>query len=159
MFLFFTLSLTNTAIAKFPPESAPTTIQGKITDLNTKRPIAETKVDLFTFNKKIIASTLTNSQGEYRIKASIPSGYYFLKASKEGYVSQGTIRFLQQGKTYTVNFSLKRIPNLPPKILKVIPYDNSTFLVGASVKIRVYAFDPEKGPLEYQFLIGGAIKQ
>jgi len=50
--------------------------------------------------------------------------------------------------------------NLPPKIIKIRPDNNSVFLAGAKVKFQVMALDPNKGDtIEYQFNIGGAIKQ
>ena len=146
---------------KRPIPKITTTIQGKVFDLDTKNPIPDVKIALSTLAGKAFFSTYTNSSGYYQINVSIPSDYYFLKASKEGYIPKTILRYLQSGKTYTIDFSLKSIspPNHPPKIIRIIPPNGSTFLAGANIKIRVYAYDPNKDPLEYQFLIGGSIKQ
>ena len=164
IFLSLSLFLGLTGMAWRPKRPIPkitTTIQGKVFDLDTKNPIPDVKIALSTLAGKAFFSTYTNSSGYYQINVSIPSDYYFLKASKEGYIPKTILRYLQSGKTYTIDFSLKSIspPNHPPKIIRIIPPNGSTFLAGANIKIRVYAYDPNKDPLEYQFLIGGSIKQ
>ncbi len=49
--------------------------------------------------------------------------------------------------------------NSPPKINSITPADNSTFLAGAKISIVVNASDSDSDPLQYQFSIGGAVKQ
>ncbi len=75
--------------------------------------------------------------------------------------SYSAVPVVIQGKVMdsTTKTPLKRISNIPPKIVRIRPKSGSTFLAGADVKIKVYAFDRNKDVLEYRFLIGGAIQQ
>jgi outer membrane lipoprotein-sorting protein len=158
--ILLALSALLSVVGLTPSFSAvPITIQGKVTDSNTKSPIAEAGIILLGPSGKTIASTLTNSSGEYQINTSTASRYYLLKASKRGYIPQVLRKLLQTGKAYTISFTLKSIPNRPPKIVKIRPKANSTFLAGANIKIQVRAVDANRDPLEYQFLIGGTVKQ
>ena len=49
--------------------------------------------------------------------------------------------------------------NKPPMITSILPEDNSTFLAGANINIKANASDPDNDPLQYQFSIGGSVKQ
>ncbi|MDP2766176.1 MAG: hypothetical protein Q8O41_01805, partial [Candidatus Methanoperedens sp.] len=49
--------------------------------------------------------------------------------------------------------------NKPPVITRILPKNNSVFLAGAAINIKVHAFDPDHDPLQYQFSIGGTVKQ
>ena len=49
--------------------------------------------------------------------------------------------------------------NKPPLITSTLPADNSIFLAGAIITIKANASDPENDPLQYQFSIGGTVKQ
>ena len=81
---------------------------------------------------------------------------------------------LQHGKTYY--FNVKAINGVGlvssvgssdgimvnahiPQITRVIPNNNSTFYIGSEVIIEVSAQDLDSDPLEYQFSLGGQIKQ
>lgn len=49
--------------------------------------------------------------------------------------------------------------NIVPLILKTIPGDGTVFLAGAKVPIHILAYDADKDALQYQFSIGGAVRQ
>jgi len=47
----------------------------------------------------------------------------------------------------------------PPLINFILPDNNSVFLAGAKINIQTNASDPDNDPLQYQFSIGGTVKQ
>jgi len=49
--------------------------------------------------------------------------------------------------------------NKPPQITSILPDNNSVFLAGARINIQTNASDPDNDPLQYQFSIGGTVKQ
>lgn len=51
------------------------------------------------------------------------------------------------------------IGNLPPVINSITPANNSIILAGAKVTIEINAIDPNEDTMQYQFSIGGAVKQ
>lgn len=63
------------------------------------------------------------------------------------------------GWTQKGTWSISTSPNQPPVINSISPSDNSTFLAGAKINIQINATDPDNDPLQYQFSIGGTIKQ
>lgn len=49
--------------------------------------------------------------------------------------------------------------NIPPEVTSIQPENSSIFLAGAKINITISATDFNNDPLQYQFLIGGTIKQ
>ncbi|MDD5531127.1 MAG: carboxypeptidase-like regulatory domain-containing protein, partial [bacterium] len=142
---------------------ASTIVKGRVTDLRTGRPVASAQVKLTTLSGSLIASDESNNNGKYKIEnPDIPPRplRYNLEASKEGYQPKTIKVTLKKGQTYTVDFKLKSLPpNKPPVIHSVIPEDNSLFLAGAQIALKVNASDPDRDHLEYQISIGGSIAQ
>ncbi len=49
--------------------------------------------------------------------------------------------------------------NHSPEITQVSPGDGATFLTGAKITFQITATDQDSDPLEYQFSVGGSVKQ
>jgi outer membrane lipoprotein-sorting protein len=65
-------------------------------------------------------------------------------------------------KNVTMRFyklEIARINSSLPQIITITPTHNSTFLAGAKIDIRVNAWHPSGDALQYQFSLGGIVKQ
>ncbi|MDD5465940.1 MAG: hypothetical protein PHP73_06335 [Candidatus Omnitrophica bacterium] len=82
--------------------------------------------------------------------ASIGAKKAYLSVKDNANASSG---WVQKG-TWNITVS-----NKPPVIARILPKDNSVFLAGAAINIKAYAFGPDHDPLQYQFSIGGTVKQ
>lgn len=150
---FFCLGMT------FRP-AKPSLIKGRVVDAKTNQFIAGALVRISSITGKIAVSISTDTSGNYNLSKPL-GGYYFVDCLAKGYNSSSLLRYLKPETTYTFDFRLKPIPpiNYAPVIKSITPIDDSTFLAGAKIGIKINASDLENDPLEYQFSIGGAIKQ
>ena len=142
----------------------PSLVKGIITDSKTSQPIAGAKVKLVSILGQTKASALTDSNGNYALKNlsfTTTGSRYILTASKADYDSKSVTQYFRSGNTYTVNIALNHHPkaNYPPVINSIAPADNSVFLAGAEINLQINASDVENDPLEYQFSLGGTVKQ
>jgi len=149
------------AMGSRPPSSVQTIISGKVTDKDSGQALSGANVTIYTLIGRTIASGTSNPQGIYNISTSI-KGYYLIRCYLQGYGSMLLMRELRPGNTYTLNFGLKKaIPpeNKPPVINSATPITNTEFLAGANLTLGITASDPNNDALQYQFSIGGAVKQ
>ena len=135
------------------------TLTGKVTESGTTRVLAGAEVTIRSVSGRLIARALTNTQGTYSI--SIPyKGYFLNRCYLQGYGSQVTMKQLIPGRTITQNFALIMVANKPPVITATTPADASEYLAGAKIILEINAYDPNAGDtLQYQFSIGGTVKQ
>ncbi|MCM8792759.1 MAG: carboxypeptidase-like regulatory domain-containing protein [Candidatus Omnitrophica bacterium] len=150
--LFFCLFLSSAWAAPV------TTLKGKAIDQSNQKPISGASIEISNLTGKVITSTTTDKNGNYTISKSLSSGLYFIECSAKNYQKSTLLRYLQLGKTYTFNFSLKPIPpNNPPKIISIIPRDRSTFITGDILTISINASDPDKDRLQYRYIMDKTI--
>jgi hypothetical protein len=69
-----------------PPALVPANIYGRVLDAETSAPLGEVEVSLWSPDgAELLASTSTNSSGNYRIENILP-GFYTITLEKEGYI-------------------------------------------------------------------------
>ncbi|MFH0791587.1 MAG: carboxypeptidase regulatory-like domain-containing protein [Candidatus Omnitrophota bacterium] len=153
------------------PPAVKTIISGYVRDAKSRQPVLGVKVQLVPLIGKEKSSTTTNDTGYYELKDLIfPvfGSYYDLKFSKDGYRSKKERKFFKNGKNYPFDVSLTTmiivppappVLNRPPVINSFSPADNSEFLAGAKIGIKVSASDADNDPLLYQFSVGGSVQQ
>ncbi|MGD0335831.1 MAG: Ig-like domain-containing protein [Candidatus Omnitrophota bacterium] len=80
--------------------------------------------------------------------AGVKNAYLYVRDTRgayNGWVKKGTFTIVPD--------------NRPPQINSITPADQENILSGAKINIQVNASDPDNDPLEYQFSIGGVVKQ
>ena len=97
-----------------------------------------------------LAETLTLKWAITFKAASIGAKKAYLSVKDNANASSG---WAQKG-TWDIKAS-----NKPPQITSILPDNNSVFLAGAKINIQTNASDPDNDPLQYQFSIGGTVKQ
>ncbi len=157
MVLFFCLIAFQSA---FAASASSTTIQGKITDQITNKPVPGASIVLMGLTGKTIATVAANGSGNYYIFSAGPSGVYMLKCSANGYISNSFPKYIQQGKLNTFNLSLKaQAVNTPPQIDSLTPANKSRLYTGKTISISVKATDKDKDTLQYRYTLDNKVMQ
>lgn len=167
--IIFFLSLFCLGMSSRP--SAKTIISGYVRDGQSKQPLSGVKIQLLSLLGKEKSSSVTNDTGYYALKdLSFPKlgSYYNLKFSRAGYISKSIRRLFKNERQYPIDMELAKkevvsppalVLNNPPAINSFLPADNAEFLAGSRIEITVSASDRDNDRLEYQFSVGGSVKQ
>jgi TonB-dependent SusC/RagA subfamily outer membrane receptor len=79
------------------------TIQGRVTDVASGRPVAEAQMAIISLGRGVRAS----DQGVYRL-AGVPAGTYQLKAIRIGFEAKSVAVIVRAGETVTMDVALKQ---------------------------------------------------
>ena len=140
--LFFCLFLLDPAWAA----PAITLIKGKVTDRGTGLAIANTTVSGYDIQGKLLASTKTDIQGNYKLTLRLISPTRFIiKAESPGYQTQSKSIKAQPLRPSILNFKLLPL-NQPPVLA---PIGDKTVDEAKELKFTLEAQDPDQDPLTY----------
>ena len=129
----------NTREASFGSTLSTGTLKGKVTDKDTRLPIAGALIEANSHQ------TLTNSSGSYTI--TLPAGNYTIKASKLGYLPESKTITISENQTIALNFSLSGI-NLHLNIKTT----KDNYSIGEVVNLTDPAEEDDNFPYLYNFL-------
>ncbi|WP_303982341.1 carboxypeptidase-like regulatory domain-containing protein, partial [Niallia circulans] len=110
-----TLLSNETKILDIPLKTKFATISGVVLDAKTGIRLANILIEVFNDQGVLVASILTDVNGQYKI-FDLPAGKFTIKASSKDYFPQSKIIILTPEETEVVNFTLARKTELPPVI-------------------------------------------
>ncbi|MCH9632044.1 MAG: hypothetical protein S4CHLAM6_03670 [Chlamydiae bacterium] len=123
-----------TTTVDFVLETRPGTIGGNVNDAVTTNPIEGAEIRIFK-RANLIASTLTDLNGDYLVNFLSPDTYFEL-ATAESYQGSARSATVDPNETTEVNFSLESTPG--PGAIEGIITDNLTQEPLSSVLVQVY---------------------
>jgi protocatechuate 3,4-dioxygenase beta subunit len=127
----FTASPNTTNTVTFNMNAIPSVFSGFVTDADTGLPIVGAIVETYDLLNRPIAVALTNIEGFYTIPG-LSNGTYTLRASAQGYGSEGRQSDILVNETKVENFAL---PGMPASISGTVTIAGNGPLINAQVNV------------------------
>ncbi len=102
------------------------TIIGTVTDYLTGIILLKIFIEAFNLEGKLIASTVTNFSGKYKL-TGLPIEKIIMKARSKSFILQSQVVTLKANETKTVNFILVRREGLPAEIVVNLQQEDSIY--------------------------------